>query len=169
MKQYTFIILCVFALMGCNRPSRVEQYRAEKHLQDSIHLIEQQRTLAYYQTQLDSLMPTADSLLALFRYEKNDRYQDHGYYVVNPQKLKIYNYDLRVMVRDDGQDLLVYRNGKRGAAEEFKAQSNNYRKAIECAEHLQIVIRDTKELEKRIARTSLEVQKYEKRLDKNAL
>ena len=35
---------------------------------------------------------------------------------------------------------------------------------VERAQHLQIVIRDIKELEKRITRTSLEIQKYEKRL-----
>jgi hypothetical protein len=33
---------------------------------------------------------------------------------------------------------------------------------------MQIIIRDIKELEKRIARTSLEIQKYEKRLHKPA-
>jgi hypothetical protein len=98
-------------------------------------------------------MPVADSLLPYFKYEKNEKYQDHGYYIVNGKQ------GLRVKVRDDGKEpILLYRDGKRIE----KTDDPIY----ERAEHLRIVISDIKECEKRIARTSLEVQKYEKRLQK---
>ena len=153
VMRYTFLFLCAFVLLACNRPSRVEQYKADKHRSDSIHLVEQTTSLAYYQSQLESLMPKADSLLPYFKYEKNEKYQDHGFYVVNGKQ------GLRVKVRDDGKEpILLYRDGKRLVTTDDPV--------YERAEHLRIVIADIKECEKRIARTSLEVQKYEKRLQK---
>lgn len=149
-----YLFLCVFAVVACNKPSRVEQYKAEKHRSDSISLVEQTTSLAYYQSQLEQLMPVADSLLPFFTYEKNEKYQDHGYYVVKGKQ------GLRVKVRDDGKEpILLYRDGKRIE----KTDDPVY----ERAEHLRIVMSDIKECEKRIARTSLEVQKYEKRLERN--
>ena len=98
-------------------------------------------------------MPQADSLLPYFKYEKNEKYQDHGYYVQTGRD------GLRVLVRDDGQEpILMYRNGQR--VEEQSGET------VERAEHLAVVMRDIKELEKRIVRTSFEIQKYQKRLQK---
>ena len=74
------------------------------------------------------------------------------------------SYDLRVMVRDDGKEVLVYREGKRMSDErlnELRAKGNE---AVRVADELQVTIRDINELEKRIERTSLQVQKYQKRL-----
>ena len=164
MKHSLLLIALVCTLVACNKPSKVEQYRAEKHVRDSIALYEQQRSLAFYQAQLDSLLPVSDSLIALFKYEKNDKYQDHGVYVIKNEKLKIKNYDLRVMVRDDGREMMVYRNGKRLTDEQVNALPNAL-EAVERAQHLQIVIMDIRELEHRIDRTSLEIQKYQKRLE----
>ena len=146
---------------ACNRPSRVEQYRAEKHVMDSVRLEEQVRSMAYYTAQLDSLMPVADSLIALFNYERNEKYQDHGYYVVT-----VTGYGLRILVRDDGKEILIYRNGKRLTDEGVNdlRKDKNVSQALDRAEHLQVVIRDIKELERRIYKTSLEISKYEKRL-----
>ena len=152
MKRHLFIIICALAITGCNKPSRVEQYKAEKHVRDSVALAEQERSLAYYQSQLDVLLPQADSLLAYFQYERNEKYQDHGYYVLNGRN------GLRILVRDDGKDLLLYREGRR------IQQTDD--PSLDRAQHLQIVISDVKECEKRIERTSLEVQKYQKRLQK---
>lgn len=154
MNHYSLFLYLTLtlALAACNKPSRVEQYKAEKHQRDSVCLVEQRRSLAYYQAQLEPLLAQADSLLPFFKYEKNEKYQDHGFYVLTGRN------GLRVLVRDDGRDLLMYRDGKRiDAADDPQ---------LARAEHLQVVMRDIKELEKRIARTSLEVQKYEKRLQK---
>ena len=169
MKRIVYIA-CVgligAAMVSCGRPSKAEAYRAQKHQQDSIALVEQERTLAYYQSQLEALLPQADSLLRYCKYEKNDKYQDHGYYVVKPSAFSYQYSALRVMVRDDGKDVLVYREGKRLSDErvnELRAKGNE---AVRVADELQITIRDIKELEKRIERTSLHVQKYQKRLQK---
>ena len=144
---------------GCNKPSRVQQYRAERHAQDSVRLEEQVRSMAFYTAQLDSLMPVSDSLIALFHYERNEKYQDHGYYVIT-----VTGYGLRVLVRDDGKEILCYRNGKRVAYPDSSVKGRD-KEALDRAQHLQIVIRDIKELEKRITKTSLEISKYQRRID----
>ena len=143
-------IVVMLMLAGCNKPSKVDQYRAEKHVRDSVGLVDQQRSLDYYQQQLDSLLPQADSLLCYFKYEKNERYQDQGNYILTGTN------GLRILVRDDGKEILLYRDGKR-------IESTNDPQ-FERAQQLQIVINDIRELEKRIAKTSLEIQKYQKRL-----
>ena len=154
MKKILVFIAAIFALLSCaDKPSALEQHRVQKHINDSIALVDQERSLTYYQSQLDALMPTADSLIALFKYEKNEKYQDHGYYVATSRS------GLRIMVRDDAQgDILIYREGKRIDSTQDPLFGQ--------AQHLQIVIRDIRELEHRIAKTSLEVQKYQKRLQK---
>lgn len=154
-----FIIGLTVLSVSCSRENKAEQYRAEKHSRDSVALIEQQRSLVYYESQLESLMPSADSLLQYFTYERNEKYQDHGHYVVKNSALSRQYSDLRVMVRDDGKEILAYKNGKR-----VELPPDN--EALQRAQELQIVISDINELEKRIQRTSLEVQKYQKRLKK---
>ena len=147
---YFFIVAALF--FACTHESKVDQYRAEKHVRDSIALTEQQHSLEYYQSQLDSLMPQADSLLQYFKYEKNEQYQDRGNYVLNGKN------GLRILVRDDGKEILIYKEGKR--------INTTNDPQFDRAQHLQIVISDIRELENRIQKTSLEVQKYQKRLQK---
>lgn len=161
MKQYTLFIFLAIAMMGCHRISRVEQYRAEKRTQDSIRLEEQVRSLAYYEGQLETMGPKADSLLALFAYERNEKYQDHGHYVVQNPWTRARDY--RILVRDDGEEVLIYHGGKRIALKD-EGENAKLLEAYRLAEELQVTIKDIKELEKRIFRTSLEVQKYQKRL-----
>jgi len=152
-RKILFLLVAVLVFGSCDRPSRVAQYKAEKHRRDSVALVQQTQSLAYYQAQLAELMPVADSLLPLFSYEKNARFQDHGYYITNGRN------GLRIEVRDDGKDpILLYRDGKRLTTTDDPM--------YERAQHLQVVISDIRECEKRIARTSKEVQKYEKRLQK---
>ena len=75
MKRIVFFVALSMLMAGCNKPSKVDQYHAEKHVRDSIALGEQQRSLAFYQAQLDTLMPVADSLLPFFnmRETRNTR------------------------------------------------------------------------------------------------
>ena len=152
MRKIIGFIIFATLFISCTHESKADRYRAEKHMRDSVGLMEQERSLAFYESQLELLMPKADSLLALFKYERNEKYQDHGYYVVNGKN------GLRILVRDDGKDLLLYKEGKR-------IESTTDPKLAQ-AEELKIVISDVKELEKRIQRTSFEVQKYQKRLQK---
>ncbi|MBQ1859511.1 MAG: hypothetical protein II140_06610 [Paludibacteraceae bacterium] len=145
--------LVMLACVSCTRASKLDEYKAQKHERDSVGLVNQERSILFYQSQLDSLLPVIDSLLPMFKYEKNEQYQDHGYYVLTGRN------GLRVMVRDDGQEpILMYRNGQR--------VENADDEAVDKALHLAVVMRDIKELEKRIDKTSLEIQKYQKRLQK---
>lgn len=163
MDKCVYLVLCLVWLTACNKPSKVEQYRVDKHNRDSVSLVEQQRSLAYYEEQMETLTQRADSLLPLFSYEKNEKYQDNGYYVVKIERLNQKVYDLRVMVRDDGSEMLVYRSGKRLTSDQANA-IKNAQEALERAQHLQIVMHDLRELQNRITKTSLEIQKYQKRL-----
>ena len=76
MKKYIYILFCACALLSCQRASRLAQYWAEKHARDSVSLTEQERSMAYYHNQLDSLLPVADSLITYFTYEKNEQEAD---------------------------------------------------------------------------------------------
>ena len=53
------------------------------------------------------------------------------------------------------------------AVERVNELRNEGNKAVARADELQVTISDIKELEKRMARTSLEIQKYQKRLQKH--
>lgn len=164
MRAKVLIVLAGVLLAGCHHPSPAALRRAEKHRQDSIALIEQQRTLAYYQGQLENLLPRTDSLLPLFKYERDERYQDHGYYVTTAR-----GGALRMLVRDDGrQAVTVYRDGRReeNPGLNLPQKGRDYEQAYLRAEELQTLMRDIGELEKRINRTSLEVEKYQIRLRK---
>ena len=164
MDAKVLIVVASVLVTGCHNPSPAALHRAEKHRQDSIALLEQQRTLAYYQGQLETLLPQADSLLPLFKYERNERYQDYGYYVTTARSGA-----LRMLVRDDGrQPVTVYMNGKRveNPALNLPQKGQDDEKAYLRAEELQTLMQDIGELEKRIDRTSLEVEKYQLRLKK---
>lgn len=50
-------------------------------LADSISYVEHQRTLAYSDSVLQTLLPEVDPLMRLFRYEKDERYEKDGKYV----------------------------------------------------------------------------------------
>ena len=162
MKKYIYILFCACALIGCKRASRLAQYWAEKHVRDSVSLMEQERSMGYYQSQLDSLLPVADSLLTYFTYEKNEQYQDHGYYVQAARG------NVRMLVRDDGRDLLIYRDGQRVETAVYEIQARGENKMLfDRAKHLKVVMSDIHECEKRMSQTSLEIQKYERRLEEN--
>ncbi len=62
-------------------PKCVAERRLAKALEDTVVYIESQRTLAYSDSLLVTLLPQIDPLLKKFRYEKNDQYEDHGKYV----------------------------------------------------------------------------------------
>ena len=60
---------------------QVDARREAKALQDTIALLEAERTAAYADSMLQTLLPQVDPLLKKFRYEKDERYEDHGQYV----------------------------------------------------------------------------------------
>lgn len=59
----------------------VDVRKQAKILQDSITYIESKRNIVYADSLLQILTPQVDPLLKHFRYEKNDKYEDHGRYV----------------------------------------------------------------------------------------
>ena len=232
MKKIIWLFLAaVIMLCSCGGPSKADQYRQQKHEQDSISLAEQEKSLEYYNSQIEALMPTLDSLLALFQYDKQEKYQDKGYYGSRNQQSNRNtqrNY-LQTLVRDDGRpEIRAYAYGERksnwktvtlsaedievvfdGNVHSFEAegwhqiltiedgamealqfvdahandkirvayqhQKGNFaayilpeqdKQIMLQAYQLSIVVSDIRELEKRIKKTSLEVEKYQKRLQK---
>ncbi len=62
-------------------PRQVEARRESHHLKDTIALLEAKRTLSYSDSVLEVLSQRSDSVIALFRYEKDQRYQSEGNYI----------------------------------------------------------------------------------------
>lgn len=62
-------------------PRQIEQRRIANTIEDSITVLEAQATLAYVDTLLPPLLDKADKLIKLFRYQKDEQYEDHGKYV----------------------------------------------------------------------------------------
>ena len=60
---------------------QVNVRREAKALQDTITLMEAERTAAYADSMLQVLLPQVDPLLKKFRYDKDEKYEDHGQYV----------------------------------------------------------------------------------------
>ena len=60
---------------------QVEVRREAKALNDSIIYLEALRTAAYSDSVLQILMPLVDKEVKQFRYEKSEKYEDHGKYV----------------------------------------------------------------------------------------
>lgn len=90
-------------------PRMVDARRQAKALDDTITLWESRRTLAY----CDSLLPLkqhqADSIQRLFRYEKNEEYEDVGHYVYRALRIES-NVDrtyLRAYVDDNADFYLI--------------------------------------------------------------
>lgn len=75
--------LCMCFLLPCckPRPSKVELLRREKAFEDSVEYVRAERTIAYSDSSLQLLLPQVDPLLKAFRYEKNEKAEDHGHYV----------------------------------------------------------------------------------------
>lgn len=78
-------LLCLFIslLVGScqSKPKKVDVLREEKRVKDSVALARAQMSVAYADSLLPCLQQEADSLLKLFRYEKNEQWEDHGRYV----------------------------------------------------------------------------------------
>ena len=99
-----FLAIVLLSLVSCGQkqPTAAER-RAEKHRQDSIALTEQERSLAYYDSLYQTLLPVADSLIKEFRYEKNEQYEQNGKYthrLLRTTQNTSRNY-IQACVRDD--------------------------------------------------------------------
>jgi len=60
---------------------QVNVRREAAALHDSIAILEAERTAAYADSMLQTLLPQVDPLLKKFRYEKDEKYEDNGQYV----------------------------------------------------------------------------------------
>lgn len=223
-----FLILS-FVSCGQKQPTAAE-CRAEKHRQDSIALTEQERSLAYYDSLYQTLLPVADSLLKEFRYEKNEKYEQTGKYthrLLRSTQNTSRNY-IQANVRDDAttevkffyygakpadlQEVVLSADSLsdtfRGSTHAFEAEgwhetltlgqddalrclnfvdvysaarirvsmvgsksravfyiSDNDKKALMSTFRLGITMRDIRDLETRLRITSLQIKKYQKRIE----
>ena len=89
-------------------PREVTERRLAKALEDSIVYLESKSTKMYADTILPPLLEQVDALLKLFRYEKNDKYEDYGRYVhrlLETGSNTSRNF-LQAYVRDDRQTIV---------------------------------------------------------------
>lgn len=225
-------IVLATMLMGCGpKKPTVAELRAEKHVQDSLALIAEQRSLNYYDSLLQQTLPLVDPMLKNFKYEKRDQYESHGHYVHrlhktenNTQRCYLQTYisdDWKVSVKayyygskslkinklqlsadsltntfsgsghsfdaeghheiltlsdEASWSLLQFVNGLafsrtlvtyigEGGQYKFYLQDNDRQAILETCQ-LASTMRDIHELEKRIRQASLQIEKYQKRLQK---
>ena len=108
MPYRTLYIVGLVGLMVCQtachkQPSRAEQLRQEMREKDSLQYAQALHTRAYSDSVLQTILPKVDSLLPLFRYEKEEGYEDHGRYVhklLQTEKNTARNY-LQAYLTDD--------------------------------------------------------------------
>ena len=99
-----FVIFTSLLFISCG-PSKVEQLRAEKEKRDSIQYLQTQNTIHYSDSMLLLLQAQADSLLTIFKYEKDDKYEEQGQFIHPRLRLPLNasrNY-LQAYVRDDSR------------------------------------------------------------------
>lgn len=224
--------ILIFMATACrpNKPT-VKQLRAERHVQDSLALTQQQRSLAYYDSLLQATLPTVDPILKRFRYVREDQYEDHGHYEhrllsttsntarnfiqiyitddyrmevkayyygsqpIDIQRItihadSIYNtlsgtrhgfeaegyHETFTLNQEDGLSLLKfidsYANTRlqicyEGARSKYRFYlSDNDKQALLDSYQLGCIISDIHQLEQQIRQTSLQIEKYQKRLQK---
>lgn len=227
-----FLAFLLLSLVSCGpkQPTAAER-RAEKHCQDSIALTEQERSLAYYDSLYQTLLPIADSLIKEFRYEKNEQYEQNGKYthrLLRTTQNTSRNY-IQAYVKDNASTEVKFfyfgakqaglqeavlsvdslQDTFRGSTHAFEAEgwhetltlgqddalrclhfidvysanrvrvslvgfqsravfciSDNDKKALMSTYRLGITMRDLRDLETRIRLTLLQIEKYQKRLEK---
>lgn len=103
-RQARFVLDSVHSIY----PKQVSERRIAKALEDSIIYLEAQSNIAYTDTMLPPLFAKADSVMRYFRYEKNEKYEDHGQYI---HRLLTTNSNtsrnfLQAYVRDDRQTIV---------------------------------------------------------------
>ncbi len=81
ISVYLCLFLSAVCLSSCHKPSRADEMRREMAQKDSLQYVQAQQTRVYSDSVLQNLLPEVDPLLAHFKYEKEDGYEDHGRYV----------------------------------------------------------------------------------------
>ncbi len=83
MRKLTGVIIgIVLVLCSCGpKKPTVAELRQQKHVEDSLSLIAQESSLAYYDSLLQALLPQVDPMLKSFKYIKDERYENHGHYI----------------------------------------------------------------------------------------
>jgi len=77
------VFLFIFAACGPHKPTVAEQ-RAEKRVKDSLSMVQYAQTMRYTDSLLQTVLPESDNMLKRFKYVKNEKYADRGYYI-HPQ------------------------------------------------------------------------------------
>ena len=74
------LLTAMTAAVSCSGENAADKMRREKMAADSLSLIRAKQTAVYSDSILNTLLPKADSLIKFFSYEKQENYEDHGYY-----------------------------------------------------------------------------------------
>ena len=114
MKKYLIGMLSLFVLMGCeNRPSMVEQRKAEIRKNDSLELTQAREDLAVVDSIATFKALELEDLKQQFVFEKQEKYQTLGYYVLPAYKGSKERFSFFPEVEEGGKLLLVSIDKKR--------------------------------------------------------
>lgn len=109
-------------------PKAYKTRREAELLRREVMLREKQRDVQFFTDVCATLAARRDSLTASFIFNKDERYQDMGYYTVASQELKINqsNSFLRASVRENGDAYIAsYYRGAKIAHNTLKVSSDN--------------------------------------------
>lgn len=114
MKKFLIGILSLFVLAGCeNRPSMVEQRKAEIRRNDSLELAQARKDLVVVDSIATFRALELEELKQQFVFEKQEKYQTLGYYVLPAYKGSKERFSFFPEVEEGGKLLLVSIDKKR--------------------------------------------------------
>lgn len=179
MKKILYVLGLLALLCGCeNRPSLVEQRKAEIRRNDSLELAQARLDLAHADSVATFKAFELEDLKKQFVFEKQEKYQTTGYYVLPAYKGSKERFSFFPEVEEGGKLLLVnIDKQRRYAFIEVNVNGEHYehllpkglperqRKDVEKCYALAKAMSDFTQAQKQKEKLRLKVQFYEKKRD----
>ena len=177
MKRILYVLGLLALLCGCeNRPSMVEQRKTEIRRNDSLELVQARLDLARADSVATFKEFELEDLKKQFVFEKQEKYQTTGYYVLPAYKGSKERFSFFPEVEEGGQLLLVSIDKKRQytftevdmEAEDYQALlpsglSKGQKKDVAKCYELAMVMFDLADAQKKKEKMKLKVEFYEKK------
>lgn len=183
MKRVFYIMSLLLALCGCeNRPSLVEQRKAEIRRNDSLELAQARKELLESDSVVIFKAYELEDLKKQFVFEKQEKYQTTGYYVLPAYKGSKERFTFFPEVEEGGKLLLVsVDKWRQYSFKEVDLETDDYttqlplglsdtqRKDVETCYAFAKVMYDLEEAQKRNEKLKLKVKFYEKKLSRDEI
>ena len=179
MKRTLYVVGLLPMLFSCeNRPSMVEQRRAEIRQNDSLELVQARADLANADSVATFKEFELEDLKKQFVFEKQEKYQTTGYYVLPAYKGSKERFSFFPEVEEGGKLLLVSIDEKRNytftevdmEADDYRAQlpllSEAVKEDVARCHSLAQTMHEWAAAKKQQEKLTLKVKFYEKKLSR---